>query len=782
MKGLCKKWGTELLVLAARRSRLPIAYSPNKPMKRHNLTHLAARTALMAAFVAALLFGTSGTAAAQDATAKLYAKVQGDDLLVAVKVTPDFGCWFYDDGPGDVGGQPTVVTLGGIEGAEWSPVLFPEPKTKYDESIDWTSKVFDKATTLYAVARGVGADVEAKNVTAQIDGQVCDKSQCVPWAVELSFRSAGTDAMWSDFPAALLVAAAPAVGSAVGAEAAEAGADGPQWTPVFSNTEKAMARAFAREGEDGAVELVIQVATPDHWHMYAGPTDKEKGPGVGIPTTVTVEGGNVDWDEVKYPRPFQYIQDKGDPDGWIWSHEGTFHFGVTGEAFDDFEPESIDIVVAGQCCDESLCVNINLTPTVEGEGEDALYTAAFAAWTLPELQGSDAIDVGPGSSDGAGGAAASAEAAASDGPKEFGQKTKSDSLLTFILLAIGAGLFTLLMPCTYPMIPITISYFTKQAETRGGKVLPLALAYGAGIVAIFVLLGIAAGPIMGQVAGLPITNLIIGVVFVVFALALFGMINLQPPQFMMNFAGNASTKGGYLGVFLMGLTLVITSFTCTGPFVGSLLAAGSDFGVGHTAIGMGAFGLTMATPFVLLALLPGRLSAIPSAGSWMNTLKVFMGFVELAASLKFFSNADIATHSMILPREVFLVLWAGIAFVAGYYLLGRINLKGEDPDGNIGPGRLLGAVATILAGFYCLLGTMGYQLDSFIMSAMAPPPSYTRGLVDSHTSGGGGAASAAPAGSEYQGGSLVVIDDYDRARAIALEQGLGLIVNFTAHT
>ena len=749
-------------------------------MKRQHLTSLAARAAFSAAFLMVLLFSTSGAAAAQSASAKLYAKVQGDDLLVAIKVSPEPGSWFYDDGPGEVGGQPTVVTLGGIDGADWSPVLFPEPKTKHDESIDWTSKVFDKATTLYGVALGAGADAQAGDVTAKIAGQVCDKSQCVPWSVDLTFRGAGTDALWGNFPAGLLVAA-PAMGTPGDVAAAS---EAPTWTPIFGTADKALARAFAREGEEGEVELVIQVATPEHWHMYSGPTDKEKGPGIGLPTIVTVEGGNVDWEEVQYPRPFQYTQDKGQADGWIWSHEGSFQFGVRGESYDDFDPESIEILIKGQCCDEGNCVPINLMPEVKGAGEDALYAAAFAAWTLPALQDSDAIDIGAGHA--ADSSAAATAATAGDAPKEFGQKTESSSLLTFILLAIGAGLFTLLMPCTYPMIPITISYFTKQAENRGGKVLPLALAYGAGIVAIFVLLGVVAGPIMGKVAALPITNMIIGIVFVFFALALFGLINLQPPQFMMKFAGSASSKGGYLGVFLMGLTLVITSFTCTGPFVGSLLATGSGFGVTETALGMAAFGLTMATPFVFLALLPGRLSAIPSAGAWMNTLKVFMGFVELAASLKFFSNADISTHSMILPREVFLVLWAGIAFVAGYYLLGRINLKGEEPDGNIGPGRLLGATATILAGFYCLLGTMGYQLDGTIMSAMAPPPSYTRGLIDSHTGGGGGGggatANAAPAGAAYESGSLVVIDDYDRAREIAIEQGLGLIVNFTAHT
>lgn len=748
-------------------------------MNRSYLTSIAARAAFSAACLVALLVGTSGAAVAQTATAGLYAKAQGDDLLVAIKVTPGFGSWFYDDGPGEVGGTPTTVTLAGVEGVDWSPVYFPEPKTKYDESIDWTSKVFDKPTVLYAVGRGAGSDAEPTKVTASIDGQLCNVSQCVPWTDSLTVKGEGTEAIWGKFPAALLVAAGEASPKHQAANPSSIA-----WKPTFKDGDTNQARAFAREGDDGAVELVIQVATKEHWHMYAGPTDAEKGPGIGIPTTVTVDGGNVDWDDVKFPRPFQYIQTKGDPKGWIWSYEGSFEFGVKGEAYDDFDPESIEIAIQGQCCDDSSCINVNLKPTVEGEGDDALYAAAFAAWTLPELQASDAIDVGDGSSAGAHGEAALDSAEASGIPQDWDGEKKSDSLIKFILLAIGAGLVTLMMPCTYPMIPITISYFTKQAESRKGSILPQALAYGAGIVAIFVLLGVTAGPIMSRVAALPITNMIIGVVFVVFALSLFGMINLQPPQFMMKFAGNANAKGGYLGVFLMGLTLVVTSFTCTGPFVGTLLATGSGFGVTETALGMAAFGLTMATPFVFLALLPGRLSAIPSAGAWMNTIKVFMGFVELAASLKFFSNADISLHLMILPREVFLALWAGIAFVAGYYLLGRINLKGEDPDGNIGPGRLVAAVATILAGFYCLLGTMGYRLDDTIMSAMAPPPSYTRGLVEGFGNGGGGgdAQSAAPAGSAYEGGSLVVIDDYDRAREIAQEKGLGLLVNFTAHT
>src|SRR5690606_32477557 len=146
-----------------------------------------------------------------------------------------------------------------------------------------------------------------------------------------------------------------------------------------------------------------------------------------------------------------------------------------------------------------------------------------------------------------------------------GSQESGGSLLGFILLAIGGGIFALLMPCTYPMIPITISFFTKQAEARGGNVLPLSLAYGAGIILIFILIGVVIGPVILTFAAHPVTNIVIGVAFLLFALALFGVWTMQPPQFLMGAAGKASMKGGYAGVFLMGATLVVTSFTCTAP-------------------------------------------------------------------------------------------------------------------------------------------------------------------------------------------------------------------------
>lgn len=750
----------------------------------------------IAAFLA-LAFALLVPAWGQSVSAKLYAKPQGEDLLIAIKVTPEMGSYFYDKSP-DAGGKPTQVVITGVDGAEWTEVWFPEPKKKV-EPIIGTSLIFTKKTMLYAAAKGA-ADADLSGLTVNIDGLACDDRGCLQFTESLTSHSAGSDAEWNGFPPALLVGEAQAP-SSDGVDAAGHGpakADAPKWKPFFGE-EKAMARFFARVDDEDLAEVVIQIAVPEHFHMYGGPTAKEKGPGLGNPTVITITGGGVEWGEVQFPEPKKLVPlTSTDPENeWLWAYEGTFHFGVQGDALEGFEPEDIEIKINGQSCDDAGCIPIiDLVPAYAGEGDDALYAAAFASWSYPgEVASSgagtaegEAGEGEAGEGDAAGGDPASTGSSGSAevldaAPKDFGLKTTSDGFFAFLLLSITAGLITLVMPCTYPMIPITISYFTKQAEARNGNVLPLALVYGLGIVLIFVLIGVLFGPVIATFATHWITNLVIGTIFVVFALALFGMITLSPPAFMMNVAGSASSKGGYGGVFLMGLTLVVTSFTCTGPFVGSLLAGGGSFAVWQIGVGMGVFGATMATPFVFLALVPGKLSKMPSAGGWMNTVKVFMGFVELAASLKFFSIADVGRNWMILPRETFLALWAGIAFCAAMYLFGRINLKGESPDGNIGPGRMLAGVATVLGGLYCMLGVLGYRQDGMIMSALAPPPNYTAGLMDSHRSVGGGMGHEAslPAGVEFVDGAYVVEDDYDLARSFAKEKQLGLLLNFTGH-
>jgi thiol:disulfide interchange protein len=331
------------------------------------------------------------------------------------------------------------------------------------------------------------------------------------------------------------------------------------------------------------------------------------------------------------------------------------------------------------------------------------------------------------------------------------------SLWSLILLSIGGGLFALVMPCTYPMIPITFSFFTKQADLRNGRVLPLALTYGVGIVLMFVLIGVAVGGPIIKFAGHWATNIVIGGAFVVFALSLFGFFTLQLPAFINNAAGRASTTGGTLGVFLMGATLVISSFTCTAPIVGALLAGVAEGGYGRVALGMAVFGLTMAAPFVFLALLPGRVKALPKSGEWMNTLKISLGFVELAAALKFFSNVDLARGWHILPREVFLMIWAFLFVALALFLFGMMGYRGI-PVAGVSKARNGSALASMAFAFYCLFGAMGFTLDP-IMTAFEPP--YRLRPIDEHT---------------------IVKDDHDGAMSLAAREDKLVLVNFTGFT
>ena len=329
------------------------------------------------------------------------------------------------------------------------------------------------------------------------------------------------------------------------------------------------------------------------------------------------------------------------------------------------------------------------------------------------------------------------------------------NLLGLIMLSIGAGLFALAMPCTYPMIPITFSFFTKQADERGGRVLPLALTYGLGIITIFVLIGLAIGPAIVPFATNPITNLLIGALFVVFAFSLFGWLRPEPPRFLTDLMGKSSGKGGYVGVFLMGATLVVATFTCTIPFLSTILGASAQTGkLGYVALSMAVFGATMAVPFVALSLIPGKVKAMPRSGEWMNVLKVFLGFVELAAALKFLSNADLVWNTSLISRSTFLIIWTMIFVLAGAFVLGILPRRAQSSP-SLGTGRMASGVLTILFAGYCAYGATGKKMD-FVMTAVVPP--FKTAIHE------------------------FVVDDYPRAMEHARKNGKLVLINFTGFT
>ncbi|MHC4340519.1 MAG: protein-disulfide reductase DsbD family protein [Planctomycetota bacterium] len=304
-------------------------------------------------------------------------------------------------------------------------------------------------------------------------------------------------------------------------------------------------------------------------------------------------------------------------------------------------------------------------------------------------------------------------------------------LLELALLAIGGALFALAMPCTYPLIPITISFFTKQAEAQHHKVVPLAMAYGAGIVVIFTLVGVIFGDPILAFATLWWVNAIFALLFLVFGLSLIGLFDIRLPGFFNDIAAKATGTGGYLSVFAMGTTLVITSFTCTAPIVGLILvwaaAGGSLWKVGFT---MAVFGLTMAIPFVFLSLSPKAMQKMPRSGEWMKTLKVTLGIVELGLVLKFVSNMDLAFETNLIGRELFLALW-GLSFLAaGLYLLDVFGLLSFRSRWSIGKGRLISGVLLLVITGYLASGLGGRRLGKNL-EAFLPDldPTYTDGFL-----------------------------------------------------
>jgi cytochrome c biogenesis protein CcdA len=356
-------------------------------------------------------------------------------------------------------------------------------------------------------------------------------------------------------------------------------------------------------------------------------------------------------------------------------------------------------------------------------------------------------------------------------PPPKASESPLESWWALILACIGGGLFALAMPCTYPMIPITFSFFTKQAEKNNGNVMALALTYGIGIVAMFVLVGVLLSSVILTVVNHWITNAVIGVMFFFFAFVLFGWINLNPPQFVQRAAGQASRSGGLLGVFFMGATLVITSFTCTAPIVGSLIANVAKLGTLRVGIGMAIFGLTMAAPFVLLSLMPTKVKAMPRSGEWMETLKVSLGFVELAAAFKFVSMVDFAFGWQILPRELFLLLWTAIFGLWAMYLFGILRKAGT-PNEGVSGGRMAGGMAVTLLATYFLFGALGYRLD-FYMTNFVPGYS-AESVLARHDGKAGGEKGHAVAGKHR-----IVLDDDVRAVELAKVEDKLLLYNFT---
>ena len=314
----------------------------------------------------------------------------------------------------------------------------------------------------------------------------------------------------------------------------------------------------------------------------------------------------------------------------------------------------------------------------------------------------------------------------------IGETQKESNWMVFILGFIG-GFIALLTPCVFPMIPLTVSFFTKQSKTRKRGIFN-AFLYGFFILLIYVLLSIPFHfldnidpEILNTISTNVWLNVAFFVIFVIFAFSFFGFYEITLPSSWGNKMDNASNVGGIIGIFFMALTLAIVSFSCTGPILGSLLAGSlSSGGAIQLTLGMAGFGLSLALPFVLFALFPSWLNSLPKSGGWMTTAKVFLGFLELAFALKFLSNADLVQHWGLLKREVFVGLWFVLFALLTLYLFGVIRFPHDEPRKPLlqySKGRLLIGVLSAVFSVYLLLGLFGKN-SLRLLSGFPPPESY----------------------------------------------------------
>lgn len=307
------------------------------------------------------------------------------------------------------------------------------------------------------------------------------------------------------------------------------------------------------------------------------------------------------------------------------------------------------------------------------------------------------------------------------------EKLNLDSLWSVFFLAFGAGLIALLMPCLFPLIPLNVSFFTKHSPTRQKGIFN-AIIYGLSIIFIFVVPGYIITKIFGSDALNAIStsaffNWLFFIVFMLFAISFFGAFEITLPSRFVNSVDKQSDRGGIIGIFFMAFTLVLVSFSCTGPLLGTLMVEavyrGGDLAL---VIGLLGFGVGLALPFMLLAIFPGWLNTLPKSGGWLNTVKVTFGFIELALAMKFISNIDLAYHWGFLKRELFLAIWIAIFAAMALYLFGKIRTEKESETQGIGTFRMLFALITLSFAIYLTTGLFGGPLTP--LAGYIPPAYY----------------------------------------------------------
>ena len=463
-------------------------------------------------------------------------------------------------------------------------------------------------------------------------------------------------------------------------------------TPVTISTE---VENSSRPGE--VAHVLIKASMDDEWHIYALENAGE-GP---VASRIKISGDIVDEQGlIEHREPIEKFDEGFGVKTRFF--KGTTDFRVPIRIKEDapIGETTLSVYMLYQVCNESLCyppaeININASIIIEDgpvREEFSEFVPKRTVSSSSEINLDDAIAAG---------------------------------FWSFVLLSISMGFLALLTPCVFPMIPITVSFFTHQGELEDQKPLNQAIVYTLGIVATFSILGMILAVTLGatganQLAANPWVNLFIGSLFVYFALSLFGAYEIQLPQSLRQLSLDQEKRGGYIGTLFMAVTFTLTSFTCTVQFVGLLLVAASQGQWFWPLLGMIVFSTAFAAPFFFLALFPQYLAKMPKSGGWLNSVKVVMGFLELAAAFKFFSNTDLVWGWGFFTFNSVLAIWTMIMFFTGLYLLGKIQLPHDSKLESLGVARMMLSLFFLTFSLYMGTGLFGRPIHGMIYSYLPP--------------------------------------------------------------
>jgi len=455
-----------------------------------------------------------------------------------------------------------------------------------------------------------------------------------------------------------------------------------------------------------AISVLLKAEVEGDWHLYS----LEQPKGGPIATTIKVaEGGQFEIAGKIGETPTPKVQP--DPNFIIDGKplETKFftqraQFTVPLKALADVEGDSIALDVRFQLCNDTVCLPPR-TKRVTFAGEEDVKRTAFSSQPSASSQPEP-----PGA------------------VQTTNNQTPTD-LWSFIWLAATLGALSLLTPCVFPMIPITVSYFTNHSAGSRARSVRLATIYSVGIIATFTLLGMLLAIFVGAAginlfAANPWVNIVIAGVFLFFAFNLFGAYEITVPTGVLTKLDSLTRShegegSGIVGALLMGLTFTLTSFTCTSPFVGTILVSASQGDWQMPLVGMLAFSTVFALPFFVLALVPQWVSRMPRAGGWMNSVKVTMGFLEVAAAMKFISNVDVVWKWGIFTRSTVLAIWIAIGIILSLYLLGKFQLSHDSKPERIGAFRLVSAILSLAISFWLITGLFGAKMGE--LEAFLPP-------------------------------------------------------------